>query len=42
MGLKFAELFTWLSNSQQAVSQSSPGDAVALEDPTGPSGWAAI
>ena len=25
MGLKFAELFTWLSNSQQAVSQSSPG-----------------
>jgi uncharacterized protein YegL len=44
-GLRFADLFHWLSNSQQSVSRSSPADvgAVALPDPTaGPRGWAAV
>lgn len=38
-GLKFQELFVWLSNSMKAVSQSVPGDTVNI---TSPEGWAEI
>ena len=38
-GLKFVELFVWLSRSQRAVSTSKPGDQTAL--PT-VEGWAVV
>lgn len=38
-GLKFTELFLWLSASQKRVSASRPGETVALP---APSGWAEV
>lgn len=39
-GLRFRDLFAWLSNSLRAVSQSKVGDEVPLQSPVTPKGWA--
>jgi uncharacterized protein YegL len=38
-GLKFRELFQWLSNSMKSVSRSTPGMSVPIAPP---SGWAEV
>jgi uncharacterized protein YegL len=40
-GLRFRDLFAWLSNSQQATAKSQPGQAIQLVNPTaGADAWA--
>jgi uncharacterized protein YegL len=43
-GLRFREMFKWLSQSQRAISRSQPGleGELTMPNPTGPAGWASL
>lgn len=41
-GLRFRDLFVWLSRSMKSVSHSNPGEQVPLKDPRNDGGWASV
>ncbi len=41
-GLRFKDLFSWLSSSLRTVSHSQVGDQIKLANPTEPNGWGTV
>jgi len=41
-GLRYRDLFAWLSKSMKSVSQSAVGDTVPITNPATPEGWASV